>query len=186
VASRLKAYVVWGFMESLDGRLFNSSSIAGPNGRVLTTHRKMNLWGNDFLWASPGRSFGPEILETEIGLLATVVCRDARDKIPTNVPRTAARATEPPMFGGRCVDVVALPVNWGKGGFPAVPWMDLAAENRCTVVVANRWGEERNGAFVQDFGQGGSAVVSPDWKVRTDGLKFGQDCVVTVAVESLR
>jgi hypothetical protein len=60
--------------------------------------------------------------------------------------------------------------------------MDFVANNGCTLVVANRWGEERNGSFSQDFGHGGSAVVEKDWTVHTGGLAFGEDCVVTAAI----
>lgn len=175
-ASDFQSYVVWGFVESRGGALFNSASIAGPDGLVLATNAKLNLWGNDFLWASPGVE-PPAIVRTDFGALSAIVCRDVRDKIPTSVPRTASK--EPPLFQGKKVDVVAMCVNWGKGGFPSTSWMDFVVENGCTAVIANRWGEERNGSFVQDFGQGGSAIVLPDWRVRTDGLRFGEDCVVS-------
>lgn len=175
----LNSYVAWGFIELLDGCLFNSASISGPDGSMLVTYRKINLWGNDFLWATPGIS-PPEVVMTELGLMSVVVCRDVRDKIPGNIPRTASK--DPPLFDGKRVDIVAMCVNWGKGGFPSTSWMEFVADNKCTAVIANRWGEERNGTFCQDFGQGGSAIIESDWKVHTGGLKFGEDCVVSTAI----
>ncbi len=177
IAAQLKAYVAWGYVESSDGRLHNSATLVGPDGAVLAATRKVNLWGNDFLWATPGVEPAP-VVRTELGRASVVVCRDLRDKVPSNIPRTAARR-EPALFGGQAVDLVAACVNWGDGGFPSTSWMDFAANNSCTLAVANRWGEEKNGSFTQDFGQGGSAVVEGDWTVHTGGLAFGEDCVVT-------
>lgn len=182
VASDLKAYVAWGYVEAdSDGTLYNSASLVAPDGRIVSRSRKMNLWGNDFLWATPGRDL-PAVAETEMGSISVAVCRDLRDKVPQNVPRVASR--DAGIFGGRPVDVVAACTAWGKGGFPSTTWMDFAANNSCTLVISNRWGEERNGSFVQDFGHGGSAIVSNDWTVHTGGLEFGEDCVVSAPYES--
>jgi predicted amidohydrolase len=68
-----------------------------------------------------------------------------------------------------------MSANWGKGGFPAVVWVDFARENNTCLIVANRWGVEGH----NDFGFGGSCIVHPDGTVNTDGLVMGQDCVVT-------
>jgi len=178
-AVELKAYMVWGFVELKDGRLYNSVSVAAPNGSIILTSQKINLWGNDFLWAKPGID-PPPIIQTEFGLLSAIICRDVRDKIPANIPRIAAK--DPHFFDGRKVDVVAMCVNWGKGGFPSTSWMDFVADNKCTAVIANRWGDEKNQTFTQDFGHGGSAIVEPDWTVHTGGLRFNEDCVVSAAI----
>ncbi len=173
-ARELQAYISWGFVEADGNKLYNSASMAGPDGKVLLTSRKLNLWGNDFLWASPGR-FAPPVIQTDLGALSSIVCRDVKNKIPGNVPRLAAST---PLFGDLKPDVVTLHVNWGKGGFPATPWMDFVADNDCTVLVANRWGVEKNSHFEQDFGHGGSTIIDKDWKVYTSGLVFNRDCVV--------
>jgi len=178
-AVELHAYISWGFVELLDGKLHNSASIAAPDGSLILTCRKINLWGNDFLWSKPGLE-PPAVVQTDLGLVSVVVCRDVRDKIPDNIPRIATKG--PPLFEGKRVDLVAMCVNWGKGGFPSTSWMEFVADNRCTAVIANRWGEEENGTFSQDFGHGGSAIVEPDWTVHTNGLKFNADCVVSVAL----
>ena len=125
------------------------------------------------------------MVKTPFGQTSLVVCRDLRDKIPSNIPRPERIASGgPAMFDGQALDMVAACVNWGKGGFPPTSWMDFAADNRCTLVIANRWGVERveEIGFEQDFGHGGSAIIQPDWTVHTGGLKFGEDCVVTAAL----
>lgn len=179
VAVELKAYVAWGYVESAEGRLHNSCSMVGPDGALVSSYRKINLWGNDFLWASPGREPAP-IVQTELGRTSVIICRDLRDKVPTNIPIMASKKPQP-FWKAQKVDVVAACLNWGKGGFPSTTWMDFAADNECTLAVANRWGAEENGTFRQSFGQGGSCVIRPDWTVHTGGLKFNQDCVVSAS-----
>jgi len=183
IAVQLKSYVAWGYPE-VDGKnLYNSATVVGPDGSVACKYRKINLWGNDFLWATPG--LDPAlIVPTEIGMLSVVVCRDLRDEIPKNIPRTASENAT--MFPMGKPDVVAACVNWGRGGFPPVSWMDFVGDNKCVLAVANRWGkEEASLGFSQDFGHGGSAIVEPNWKVHTSGLKFGEDCIVSAALEDL-
>lgn len=184
IARALSSYVTWGYVEvdPVDGSLYNSATMVGPDGKPVTSYRKVNLWGNDFLWARPGLSSAP-IVDTPLGRTSVVVCRDLRDRIPDNIPRVASKG--PPLFDGQSVDFVAACVNWGKGGFPSTSWMDFAANNSCTVAVANRWGVESRddvGQYELDFGHGGTCIVRPDWKVHAGGLKFGADCVVTSAV----
>lgn len=183
VASELQCYVAWGYVEVDGESLYNSCSMVGPDGELVTSYRKVNLWGNDFLWATPGREAAP-LAVTDLGRTSVIVCRDLRDKIPDNLPSGRTAAKSQTFWRGKQVDVVAACTNWGKGGFPSTTWMDFAADHACNLVVANRWGDEENGAFRQDFGQGGSCIVQPDWKVHTSGMKWGQDCLVTAAVGS--
>jgi len=177
----LKAFVSWGYVEFDGGNLYNSAALVGPDGLLLSQYRKVNLWGNDFLWATPGFNSAP-IVQTELGRLSIVVCRDLRNKIPSNIPRVAGKSV--PLFDDQPLDIVAASVNWGKSGFPSTSWMDFVADNRCTLVVANRWGDERNGSFHQDFGQGGSIIIEKTWKCHAEGADFGKDCVVTAALET--
>jgi predicted amidohydrolase len=187
VALELKSYVTWGFPEIVGDKLYNSAAMISPQGKLVMVVRKVNLWGNDFLWATPGET-KPPVVKTELGNVSIVICRDIRGKYPLNIPRTA-EAKEPPFFGGQKLDLVAAPANWGKGGFPATTWMSFVAENKCALVVANRWGEEFNdteehGPFNQDFGHGGSTIIERDWKIHIEGLKFSQDCLVTACMET--
>jgi predicted amidohydrolase len=181
IAIQAMAYVSWGYPEvDENGSLYNSGSVVAPNGDLVTRYRKINLWGNDFFWAISGTEAAP-IVQTDIGLLSLIICRDLRDKIPANIPRFGSEAGKR-HYEGRRVDVVAASTDWGKGGFPANAWMDFAADNRCILAVANRWGEEKNASFIQDFGQGGSIIIEPNWKVHIGGLEFGANCVVSAHI----
>jgi predicted amidohydrolase len=178
-AVELEAYLAYGYLESDGSRLYNSATMIDPTGKVVCRYRKVNLWGNDFLWATPGSEI-PPIVQTDFGTISTVICRDIRAKIPSNIPRVASSV---PFFAEEKPQFIAACTNWGKGGFPSTTWMDFATNNQCTLILANRYGVESNGAFSNDFGHGGSLIIEPNWKVHTKGLKFGENCVVSAALE---
>lgn len=172
MASILKCYVVWGFVEIDGEQLHNSASIADPAGNLVLTVRKLNLWGNDFLWATPGDDL-PGVVETDLGWMSIAICRDVLDKNPSGSR----------LFVGRKMDVVAAPMNWSGSGFPSTDWMDFVRNNSCALVAANRWGKEKNRSFSHDFGQGGSAIVGKDARPHIGGLVFGADSVVAAMID---
>lgn len=190
IALSLKAVVAWGYVEiDKDGRLYNSATMVGPDGLVITNYRKINLFSCDFLWARPGDR-PATIVDTEFGKTSIVICRDLRNKIPTNIPRTASDdqgESGTNLWSGAKIDLVAACTNWGKGGgYPPTTFMDFAANVKCTVVVADRWGDEMSseshGEFVSEFGSGKSVIITKDWNVHTDGMIHNSNCVVSAAL----
>jgi predicted amidohydrolase len=180
VAVELKAYVAWGYVEVADGKLHNSCSMVGPDGALVSSYRKINLYSCDYLWATPGEESAP-IVDTELGRTSVVICRDIRDKIPENIPRVAK---EKSLWRGKRVEIVAGMTNWGSGGgYPPVTFMNFAADNHCTLAVADRWGDENvpGTEFVSKFGTGKTAIITSKWDVHTGGMVHGADCVVSAA-----
>ncbi len=180
VAGQLQSYVAWGYVE-LDGEsLFNSCSLIGPDGSLLSSYRKVNLYSCDYTWAKPGLEPAP-VAQTELGAMSVIVCRDIRNKVPDNIPRTAK---ERPLMKSK-VDIVAGVVNWGAGGgYPPVTFMDFVADVQCTLAVADRHGvEKRLDGFSSNFGTGKTAIITPDWKVHMGGMVHGGDCLVTHGLE---
>ncbi|MFA5202882.1 MAG: carbon-nitrogen hydrolase family protein [Lentisphaeria bacterium] len=171
-------YVAYGFIEYLNGVLYNSAAVISPDGELIILSRKIHGIGCDLLWSTPGSS-PPPIVDTDIGLLSAVVCRDLKDESPTDEDK--------PLFEGAKVGIVAGLTNWGRGFFPPPGWTKFAKKNECVLALANRWGEEITdgpyGKYISDFGQGGSAIVEPNGKVHIGGLKFSKDCVITARVE---
>jgi predicted amidohydrolase len=164
IAAEFNAYIAWGLVEkdAGTGQLYNSQVLMAPDG-TWESYRKLNLFGNDFLWAKAGRA-NPPVARTPIGKIGLLVCRDVRDKSDKLDS----------FYEKGDADVVAFSANWGKGGFPAVHWMDFAKDNKVTLVVANRYGIEAH----NDFGLGGSCIVFADGRVSIDGLQWGADCIV--------
>lgn len=173
LAQRLNVAIAWGLVErdAGTGDLHNAQALVTPSGKMIS-YRKVNPFGQDFIWATPGRENppvmniafrGPQGSETrKVGLL---ICRDVRDK-----KDDAWNA----FYEKGDADVVCFSAAWGRGGFPATAWMDFVKNNGCTLVVANRYGVEAN----NDFGDGGICIIGKDASVQCEGLVWGADCIV--------
>lgn len=164
LANELKVAIAWGLVERdpESGDLYNSQVLMLP-GSDWWSYRKVNLWANDFIWAKEGDG-SPSVIPfggKKVGLL---ICRDVRDKSDTLSD----------FYEPGDADVVCLSANWGNGGFPATGWMKFARDNKTTLVVGNRYGQERN----NDFGEGGVCVIGPKGKVYCEGLKWSGPCIV--------
>jgi predicted amidohydrolase len=168
LASRYQVHISWGLVEKSQGtgNLFNSQVLMCPDGS-FESYAKVNRWGNDWLWAAEGRANPPVRRITvqgkayKIGLL---ICRDVRDKAENRDC----------LYEAGDADVTLLGAAWGDGGFPATAWIDFAKNNRTTLVVSNRYGQEAN----NNFGEGGVCIIRPDRSVVCDGLVWNQDCMV--------
>jgi predicted amidohydrolase len=174
LAETFKTHIVWGMVEvdSGTGHLYNTQVLVSPDGTWIS-YRKVNRWGNDFLWAKAGRAnppvfeawfdtHGQGLINKKVGLL---VCRDVRDKKDDKWSSFYEKGD---------ADIVCLSANWGDGGFPSVTWMDFVENNNATLIVSNRFGKESS----NDFGEGGSCIIEPPDFVYCDGLKWYDECIV--------
>lgn len=161
LATRFDCYVVFGYVESCGGRLFNSAAIVGPSGLVGNA-QKHNLWGTDHLWAQRSEAIAP-IVPTPIGRLGVLIGRDVM-----NTWRSSKPFAQPDFrfYRQGSVDVVCLPTSWSdhEGGLPDSQWVDFAEETRANVVVANACGKLADGRVM-----GGSCVIDRTLRVWTHG-----------------
>jgi predicted amidohydrolase len=168
LSAQLQVAIAWGVMERDPGtnKLYNSQCLVLPDGQY-TSYRKLNRWGQDYIWSTEGRGSPPivDFMGKKVGLL---ICRDIRDKA-TNLDD---------LYESGDTDLVAFSTAWGRGGFPAVSWMNFAKSNKTWLIVANRYGIEAN----NDFGGGGSCVISPEGEVHCEGLVWNQPCIVYAEV----
>ena len=168
MSTELGIAIAWGLVEEDPGTgdLYNAQMLALPGG-TWVSYRKVNLWGNDYIWAKEGQGSPPiaTFMGKDIGLL---VCADVRDKSDD-----IGSFYEPGD-----ADIVAFSANWGDGGFPACKWMTFAKNNQCFLVVSNRYGQEEN----NNFGEGGVCVIEPCGKIHCEGLKWNQPCIVYAEV----
>lgn len=165
LAQKLGVTIVWGVMEKNTGagKLYNSQVLISPDGSWIF-YRKINKWGNDYLWATSGES-NPPIHMVEGKKVGLLICRDVRDRYDDDWKDFYEKGD---------ADIVCLSANWGDGGFPAVGWIDFAKDNNVILVVSNRYGQEEN----NNFGEGGVCVVFPDERVACEGLRWSEDCIV--------
>jgi len=169
IARKYGVHLVWGLVESDygSGRLYNSQVMMCPDSS-FEFYRKVNLFGNDYLWAAEGRA-NPPVRKISVGgkdyKVGLLICRDVRDKKDESWSSFYEKGE---------ADIVCMSANWGDGGFPATSWMDFVRANEVTLVVSNRYGRE----MPNDFGEGGVCIIRPDSKVLCEGLVWSQDCIV--------
>lgn len=166
LAGKHNVAIAWGFIERDvgTGKLYNSQAIYTASQHVIG--RKLNHWGNDFLWATEGRE-SPPIIDFEGKRLGSLICRDIRDKGPQWSPLKD-------FYEPGDADIVCFSANFGAGAFPSVSWIEFARTNKVWLVVSNRYGLE----MPNDFGHGGICVVSPEGKVHCEGLVWDKPCIV--------
>lgn len=179
LARKYKVHLAWGLAEKDPGTgdLYNTQVYMDPTG-YYTSFRKVNPFGNDYLWSTPGIGNPPVIQRAgpfrhgegmttkNLGLL---ICRDIRNKKDDDWKR---------FYRPGDADIICFSAAWGDGGFPSTTWVDFATENKVTLIVSNRYGTEVN----NNFGAGGSCIIRPSGKILVDGLKFWEDCIVSAEI----
>jgi len=169
IAESYNCHVVLGYVELRDGNLYNSAAVIGPSG-LASNHQKHNLWGSDYLWATPSDVINPIVI-TRAGRLGTLICRDAMN----NYRNSYKFFNEGHRFYRKgSIDTLALLTNWsGEYGYPDNNWVDLAEETCSNVIVSNRVGKERDLNF-----KGGSCVIDKNRKIWSNGSSFTESAVV--------
>ena len=129
---KLKTMAVVGFLEQVDGRVFNSLALVGSGG-VLGTYRKIHLphLGVDRFTTPGNRPF--EVIETELGCIGMNICYDS------SFPEASR------ILALQGADLITLPTNWPPtSGLTAdvIP-QARALENHVYFMSVNRVGVER-------------------------------------------
>jgi protein N-terminal amidase len=57
IATRLKAYVGFGYIEKAEEGLYNSAAVVDREGNLVVNYRKTHLYYNDRLWSKEGSGF---------------------------------------------------------------------------------------------------------------------------------
>lgn len=162
LAKKHNIAIVWGMMGLADnGTLTNSQVLVTPT--LSTYYTKVNPWGNDYLWSTPG-TWSPPVTTFRNKKIGLLICRDVRDK----------SADIDTFYEKGDADIVAFSANFGDGAFPATAWMDFVKNNKVWMIVSNRFGQEA----CNNFGEGGVCVITPEMKVYCEGLRWNSPCIV--------
>ena len=169
ITNRFNCHVVFGYVESCRGNLYNSAAIVGPHGLEANV-QKHNLFGPDAIWAESSEQVFPTVI-TEAGRLGALICSDITNKPRQSFPGNV----EAPFYHKGSVDTIALLTSWGGRdyAYPDAEWVNLGESLDCNVIVSNRVGKERDMEF-----KGGSAVISRDKNIYTHGSNFVSEAVV--------
>jgi predicted amidohydrolase len=146
-----KVSVIAGFPEKGGARVFNSSVLLGPDGRVRDVYRKLHLFDDEKLWFAPGDR-APRVSRVGPARVGMLVCFDWR--FP-EIWRVLALAG---------ADVIAHPSNLVVPKAAQLATPVRAMENRIFVVTANRVGEDRRPDRAIAF-TGKSQIVAPNGSV---------------------
>jgi predicted amidohydrolase len=169
IAKKFNCKIVFGYVELLEGKLYNSAAVVGAAG-LEANFQKHNLWGPDALWATASETLNPVVV-TPAGRLGVLICRDVINNYRESYK---FHKSESRFYKRGSVDTIALLTNWGDSyGYPDSEWMDLAEETGANVVVSNRVGKERDLKF-----KGGSCVIDKTRKVWTHGSSFTEAAVI--------
>lgn len=134
---KLKTMAIVGFLEQVDGRVFNSLALVGQTG-VLGTYRKIHLphLGVDRFTTPGDQPF--DVVETTLGRIGMNICYDS------SFPEAAR------ILALKGADLIALPTNWPPtSGLTAdvIP-QARALENHVYFMSVNRVGVERGFEFI--------------------------------------
>ena len=148
LCKELQTRIVYGFLESSGGEIFNSISLVGPDG-LVGTYRKVHLpmLGID-RFTTAGDKFA--VFETDGIKIGLCICYDS------SFPESAR------VMALDGADVIVLPTNWPPtSGLTAdvIP-AARALENHVYFLAVNRVGNERGFEFI-----GKSSFCSPSGKV---------------------
>jgi N-carbamoylputrescine amidase len=130
MAKEFKAWIILGFVEDFEGRLYNAALVISAEGKIETVYRKRLLYIDDHTWANPGDLPYPSFT-TPYGTATLGICMDIND------PRfiTHVRRTRP--------DLLCFPTNWVDEGTDVHRyWADQLRGWNGTLLAADRWGEE--------------------------------------------
>lgn len=138
-------FIVSGFCEKENDKLYNSSILIGP-GKIIGKYRKLHLFMDEKEIFEPG-NLGMPVFNTEIGRIAMLICFDWAFPEAWRI------------MGLKGAQLVCHPSNLVlPHAQNAVPVHSLI--NRYFTITANRFGEERGIHF-----SGKSIISSPDGKI---------------------
>lgn len=173
VARQRGFYLVAGFVEERDGKLFNSAAMFDRAGDLVGVARKNFLWDCDNRWFSPGESL--VTADTEFGRAGMLICADCR------APEIAASLV---ADGAK---MLILPTAWvnaakGSGTFRNVhPEFLIRArsiEFGVPFICASKTGRE--GQYLEYVGQ--SRIVSAEGRTMAEAPISGE-CLIVAEVK---
>jgi N-carbamoylputrescine amidase len=133
VARRRKVWLVAGFPERAQDKLFNSALVIDPQGERAFVYRKTLLYDADKPWAEPGDS-GYRAFDAEGGRFGVGICMDLNDDGFLAWTR------------GADLDVIAFPTNWVAEPEPKYHTWDYWAwrmdGQKAALAAANTWGTD--------------------------------------------
>jgi 5-aminopentanamidase len=169
MAKKYNLFVVFGFPEKKEGRLFNSACFIDCHGEILGTYQKVHLWDEESKYFEPGTSFN--VWETSIGKIGIMICYDT--EFPESARTLALKGAE-----------IILAPTANMSPFEHVQQLFIqtrAAENQIFVATTNQIGLEESTLF---FGE--SAAADPYGQLLAKGGDQEQGIVIDIDLGLVR
>lgn len=168
IAANHRMWLVAGFVEEAEGKLFNSAAVFDRAGKLIGVARKNFLWGCDHQWFTPGRALS--VFNAEFGRLGVLICADARvPEIPATLARDGA-------------ELIVQPTAWVNTSKVRRTYRNIqpdflirarAMEFNVPFVCCSKSGRE--GTVLEYVGQ--SQIVSANGQVRTQAAPGGEELI---------
>lgn len=98
IARDHRIHICSGVVEKDGDKLFNTAVLIGPDGRILSKYRKTSLASVDEKYFQAGN--GPTVVETELGRIGILICKDSQDLDVINaLARQAPQIILVPSYG---------------------------------------------------------------------------------------
>lgn len=124
-----QCWLGYGFAEFHQGKLYNSQNLISPKGQLVHTYRKVCLFENDEIWATPGKRFFS--LHTEYGKLGLGICMDLNSDQFIQFHKQQK------------TDLLLFSANWIAQNTDSMNyWKRRLANFSGTACIANRAGQE--------------------------------------------
>ena len=148
-ASQNKCFIVYGFPELNNNKIFNSAGLVGFDG-TFGLFRKVHLFDREKLYFTPGDQ-GFQVFETSIGKIGIMICFDWY--FPESARTLALKEAQ----------IIAHPANLVLPNCPDC-MVTRCLENRMFAATANRIGTEDRGGHSLHF-IGKSQIVTPKGQI---------------------
>jgi N-carbamoylputrescine amidase len=164
-AKKNRIFVVPGSLFEIDGgKLYNTSPLIGPDGRVIGKFRKVhpeNAWAKYEIGSGIVPGDGYPVFDTEIGKIGMMIDMDG------TVPMV------PEIYSLQAAEIICWPVNWSARWYRTVRILSQAhgLMSKCHILCANRVGLRRHpkGDLVYS---GGAEVADPEGNIVAAAADF--------------
>ncbi|BAW79622.1 nitrilase/cyanide hydratase and apolipoprotein N-acyltransferase [Candidatus Nitrosoglobus terrae] len=111
-------------VEKIDGKLYPTSFLIGPEGKTILSYRKVHLFADERKWATAGSEY--PVANTPFGRIGIIMGYDSMFS-------EAARC-----LGVNGADVILWPARLQNRNERRYLALTLAVDNRCALILANR------------------------------------------------
>ncbi|HEX6507812.1 MAG TPA: carbon-nitrogen hydrolase family protein [Chloroflexota bacterium] len=169
VARRLGVHAIFGMLEKVGDRLYNTAVFVGPEGLIAKYRKTHLLYLGVDRFTTPG-DIPFAVHDTPLGRIGILICYDLRFPEPARV------------LALQGAQIITLPTNWPVGADiqPDVLTRARATENHVFLVAADRVGIERGGTFI-----GRSQIVAPFGRLLTEASATEVE-IITAEIEPER